>query len=56
MKDGVTGVWRSLYDWGTKKRKPAAYRTEYFAELPAKLRNRRLYVIGNSSSPWAVDV
>lgn len=54
MKNWAAKIWRSLSNRGAKKRKPAVYRTEHFAELPEKLQNDRLYVIGNESFPWAV--
>lgn len=53
MKIWVAEIWRVLYHWGTKRRKPAAYRAEHFAELPEKLRDRRLYIIGDGLAPWA---
>jgi hypothetical protein len=53
MKNWIVESWRSLSRWASKGRKTAAYRTERVAELPEKLRDRRLYVMADPR-PWAV--
>lgn len=53
MKKWFGEAWRSLTQWRRKGRKPAPYKVEHVAELPDKLQDRRLYVIGDLE-PWSV--
>lgn len=53
MRNWIAKIWKSLSTSGTGKHGRDAYRIEYAAELPTKLRRQRLYAIGEHSRPWS---
>jgi len=53
MTNWIAKIWESFSRGALGTRTRDAYRIEYAAELPTKLRRQRLYAIGERSSPWS---